>query len=220
MNYSVLIDKYKKSRDLLVRRRAEREATKGLLEQEELTLKALSGDLAVITDSIAVVQNFSSNIRTDVVKKFEELLTSGIREVFNKDYKVSIEFTTSGNSYYADFYIILPDGRKVGMSHEGGGLRDFVSVLQRILYIIMEPSKPSKILFMDENLKHLDAERSALGFKFISGLLRELGIQTVFITHSMSAKGLSDANINIIEVSKSPDDTQSVINTIKGVGHA
>lgn len=152
--------------------------------------KKLVEDLA---NSVTVTQNFSNGIRTDIITKFEELITSGVREVFNKNYRVSIEFSTSGNSYNAEFYVYLPDGKKVSlMAGEGGGLRDFISVLQRILYIILEPTKPSRIIFLDECLKALDSSRSKIALMFIQSLAKELDVQVIFVTHLAAAVGLTD----------------------------
>jgi hypothetical protein len=166
-------------------------------------LDGYTGDVACLASSIAVVQNFSNNISTGIIDKFEELLTSGVREIFSKDYKIKIEFSTSGNSYHADFFVMLPDGKKINLAvGEGGGLRDFISVLQRILYIILEPSHPERILFLDESLKAMDAERSVAAFKFIAGLCKELDVQVVAITHSSAAKAMAETGAaTVLEVS-------------------
>lgn len=191
------------SKDGLLRKKAERDATSALLKQEKDTLESTTAGVSGLGNSIAVVQNFSSNMRTDVISRFEELITSGVRRVFNKDYKIKIEFSASGTSYHADFFVMLGDGKKVNLAvGEGGGLRDIISVLQRILYIVLEPTAPAKIVFLDENLKALDSERSVAAFTFISGLCKELGVQVVSITHAQAAKSMSETGIaSVLEIS-------------------
>lgn len=158
--------------------------------------------MANLESAIAVTQNYSNNIRTDVVTKFEELITSGVKEVFEKDYRISIEFSNPGNSYHAEFYVYLPDGKKVNLvAGEGGGLRDFISVLQRILYIILEPTKPSRVIFLDECLKALDSTRAVTAFRFLSELAKELDVQVIMITHSAAAVSLAEAGaVTVVEL--------------------
>jgi ABC-type molybdenum transport system ATPase subunit/photorepair protein PhrA len=185
-------------------------ATKELVKSCASELEQESVKLDNVTKAMAVVQNFSGNIRTDVITKFEELLTSGVREVFGKDYKITIEFSSSANSYHADFMVTLPSGRKVNLATgEGGGLKDFIAVLQRMLYIMLEPNKPARILVMDENLKAVDVARADMAFRFIAGLAKELDIQVIMITHSSAAARASDG-MSVVEIVGDGDITKAV----------
>lgn len=150
------------------------------LNKESKEAKAESQQLG---DSIKLVQVFSGGIRTGVIDKFEELMTNAVREIYGRDYSITIEFEAKGGSFWADFFIILPSGKKVNLAKEGGGLRDIVSVLARILYLMMDPSRPAKILVFDENLSNLDEWRSPDGIRLIFKVIKELGIQSIFITH-------------------------------------
>ena len=67
---------------------------------------------------------------------------------------------------------------------EGGGMKDVIAVLNRILYLVLDPTRPAKILMLDENLKALDSWRAPSTFPIITKMARELGIQVVWITHS------------------------------------
>ena len=202
MNLETLTKAVDEAKSGLIRRKANLQSLKALIEGEENDVGTHTREVEDLANSIAVIQNFSNNIRMDVITKFEDLVTSGVREVFNKDYRVAIEFSNPGNSYHAEFYVYLPDGKKINlMAGEGGGLRDFISVLQRILYIILEPTKPSRVIFLDENLKHLDSVRAVAAFKFISGLAKELDVQIIMITHSAAALGLATAgSATVVEI--------------------
>ena len=198
----MLIEEIKEAESGLIRRRANLQSLKALIDGEEMDLEEHAREVENLTDSIAVTQNYSNSIRMDVVTKFEELITSGVREVFNKDYRVSIEFSNPGNSYHAEFYVYLPDGKKVNLvAGEGGGLRDFISVLQRILYVILEPAKPSRVIFLDECLKALDSARSVTAFRFLSELTKELDVQVIMITHSAAAVSLAETGaVTVVEL--------------------
>lgn len=202
MNTETLAKQVEEAKDGLVRRRANMQSLAALIDGEEDDTEIYTSETINLTDSIAVLQNYSNSIRMDIITKFEDLITSGVREVFNKDYSIKIEFSNPGNSYHAEFYVILPDGKKINLAAgEGGGLRDFISVLQRMLYIILEPTKPAKIMFLDENMKMLDSTRSTAAFKFIAGLAKELNIQVLMITHSAAAISLAGTGAaTVIEI--------------------
>jgi hypothetical protein len=202
MNLETLIKEVEEAKSGLIRRKANLQSLKALIEGEEQDMAGYASEVADLTDSIAVTQNFSNSIRMDIITKFEDLVTSGVREVFNKDYRVAIEFSNPGNSYHAEFYVYLPDGKKINLqAGEGGGLRDFIAVLQRILYIVLEPTKPSRIIFLDENLKHLDSTRAAAAFRFLTGLAKELDVQILMITHSAAAISLASAGMaTVVEI--------------------
>ena len=210
-----IVRAFEETSNSLIRRKANRDAIANVFKSEQANIAELKATVQRIGDGITLIQEFSNTLRTDVISKFEDLLTKGVRQVFKKDYKISIEFTNTGNSVYADFYVTLPNGKKTNIANgEGGGLKDFVSILQRILYIILEPNKPSRIIFLDENLKALDAERSPLAFQFISELIRELGIQCVFITHSNAAKAMAGApGVSLIEVVN--DGTEAQVKVVR-----
>jgi uncharacterized protein YjgD (DUF1641 family) len=210
----MLLKNFEDTKTSLIKRRANRDAVANVLASEQDNITRLKDKVQQLTDGITLMQTFSTTLRSDVVGKFEDLLTKGVREVFKKDYKITIEFTNQANAVYADFYVTLPDGKKINLANgEGGGLRDFVGILQRLLYIILEPTQPSRILFIDEGLKALDVERSPIAFKFIAELTHELGIQVIFITHSQAAKAMSGTEgTSVVEISN--DGDQSVVKVI------
>lgn len=189
----------------LIQRKAYRDAVANVIAADGIKLKGIIDEAQNLTDSILLVQKFANTLQSDVVKKFEELLTRGSRHIFGEEYTISIEFTNSGNTLHADFYAVLPNGKKVNVSNgEGGGLKDFMAVLQRMLYLILEPTQPTRILFIDECLKALDVHRSAEAFRFISDLARELDIQVVFVTHTNAAAELAGSDgIKVVEFIKS-----------------
>jgi len=146
-------------------------------------IKSKESDVEMIVKSINVMQEFYSNLQTDVVFKFENLITEGIKEVFDSDCKFEIEFKKENNNVSAEFYINIGNKKIILNEGEGGGIKDFISVLFRIIYLILDRNNKSRIIFLDENLKHLDKERSHKALKFIHNLCKQLNIQVFFITH-------------------------------------
>ena len=207
---------YENTRTEVIKRRANRDAVANVLAAEQANIQELKTKAQMLADGVTLMQTFSNSLRSDVVQKFEDLLTKGARHVFQEDYKITIEFSNTANAVYADFMVTLPDGKKVNIINgEGGGLKDFVGVLQRMLYLILEPSVPSRILFIDESFKALDADRAPVAFKFVAELGRELGIQIIWITHADAAKAMADAEgTSILGVAKIDGESQAKL--IKG----
>lgn len=193
---------------LLAKKEAEEDMLKAELTSKRLRLDEATSAVTKLSDGVTLIQKFSDGMQTGIIQRFEDLLTRGVRQIFDKDYAIRIEFQSKGNGVSADFYAILPDGKKVNLAKgEGGGLKDLVGVLQRVLYIILEPSHPAKLLVLDENMKHLDAARAPIAFAFISDLCKELGIQVIWVTHSDAAKGLQEAgSARIIKIGESNAD--------------
>jgi len=184
-------------------RRGRRDALMERMNISDRLAKGKEEEVVRAGSAIALTQRFYESIQSDVVQKFEDLLTNGVRQIFGKNYTVHIEFTSNkSNTIQADFFITLPDGKRVNLAKgEGGGLRDLVAVLQRILYIVLEPTHPAKIIFMDESLKHLDRDRAAVAFPFIIGVLKELDIQAVWISHSDSIKAMDGTlGVSIVRI--------------------
>lgn len=201
-NYEQILKEKDEINSLIIKRRYEQESLLSSINNLNIQKTEALDRTDKISKGILLMQNFSETLKKDIIGKFEELVTKGLCEVFEKDYRFSIEFSTHGSSLTADFIISLPDGKRVNMATgEGGGVRDFTSLLQRILYLILDPARPDRVLFLDENLKHLDSERAKRAFVFIKKILSELDIQTIFITHSSAVKEIeNEKDINIIEL--------------------
>lgn len=193
---------------------ANRTANLGILHLKQNKLNQIESEISILEKSGKILQSFLSSVEHDIINRFENLISSGVKEVFEKNYEIKIVFSNTQNNINADFIVRLPDGKEVNIYEgEGGGLKDFISVLQRILYIILEPNRPDKILFLDENLKHLDATRAIKAFNFIRKLTKELDVQILFITHLDILNKISmEEDDNIIEVSNI--NGQSIINHI------
>ena len=189
-----------KEKSCLISRRAEHGLLSKSLEECSSLLSNEAGRATLLSDSIIMAQTFSGSIQTGVIKQFESLLTRAIRQIFGRDYVIDIEFQTKGNSFWADFYVTLPNGRRVSLSNgEGGGLKDLCSVLNRILYLVIDPTQPAKIVFLDENLADMDEWRSPQTFQLLVKIMTDLGLQAIWVTHNESVSSgnaaLEDARI-------------------------
>ena len=126
---TTILMSYENTRTEVIKRRANRDAVANVLAAEQANIQELKTKAQMLADGVTLMQTFSNSLRSDVVQKFEDLLTKGARHVFQEDYKITIEFSNTANAVYADFMVTLPDGKKVNIINgEGGGLKDFVGV--------------------------------------------------------------------------------------------
>ncbi len=204
-------------------RRARSLVTKRRTEYDMLTARALEQDaraadcakeMQLLGDCVVVMQNFAGQIQTDIVTKFEDLLNRGIREIMKRDYKVQVVFEAKANSFWADVLVTLPNGNRIPISKDGGGLRHLAAILSRILYVVLDPTQPAKILFLDETMKDLDEWRYPEGFKFIMDICTQLDIQVIWVTHAaaISSKELDIPGAKIIRFDL--EDNATVVNTL------
>ena len=191
-------------------------AQKAVLLQtlSELEARALSSQQEAqrLGDGISLIQGFSAGIQTDVIRRFEDLVTQAVREVLGRDYTVSIDYQAKANSFWADFYITLPNGKKVNLANgEGGGFGDLCAIMNRILYLVLDPTNPAKILFIDEPISALDEWRSPSAIPLIMRIATGLGIQVLFITHNekFSSGEVDVAGARVIRFSLDGESTVS-----------
>ncbi len=183
-----MIQQYKDRLNLIKEKfsayKAHKNMYESVLDEINSKLNELTNKEKDVDQALVHIQNINLSLKDDIIKKFESLITEGIKEVFEEDYKIKIEMKKSAFKIIANINIILPNGKEVDIYEgEGGGIKDFVSVLMRIIYFILESEKRSPIIFLDENLKHLDSERALKAIEFIKKITEKFGITVVFITH-------------------------------------
>ena len=181
---TLLASEVSRARALTVKRRAEYDMLVARALEKDRAAAACAQEMQNLADCVVIMQNFAGQIQTGIVGKFEDLLNRGIREIFKRDYKVQVVFEAKANSFWADIMVTLPNGNRIPISKDGGGLKNMASLLSRILYLILDPTQPAKILFLDESLAGLDVWRSPEAYSFITATARGLGIQIIFITHN------------------------------------
>lgn len=185
----------KAARHLVTVKRAELSVLQDDINVQTAAVSLAKEKAQHLSDSIIMTQSFSGSIQTGVIGKFEELLTRAVQEIFGRNYQVNIDLAAKGNSMWAEFHIVLPSGKKVSLTDgEGGGMKEVVAVLSRILYLVLDPTQPAKFMVLDENLGDLDEWRAPFAIPLITKIAKDLGIQIVFITHN---KDLSAGDMSL-----------------------
>lgn len=171
---------------------AQETARKGLLEKqrderlEELNINEKLAENCL--DVRTLFEGLSDKKRELVRTKIEALVTHGIQSVFGPNISFSIEQKMSRNQVTFEYKIIDEfDGERHESDlrgYHGGGLVALVGFLLRLVMVLYTYPPRRRIIFLDETMAALDADKRAP----FTALLRHLGdaldCQFVVITHS------------------------------------
>lgn len=169
----------RKTRDELLRRKADNEDTLTVYEQAKLLL-AESSRVA----------------KTKVKTQLEKLVTSGLQFVFGPDLRFEIDIIESKNRTEAEFYIVSSvEGREIRTDPEnnnGGSVVDMVSLILRIA--ILQATSPTMQgpLILDEPFTGVSIENIVKVGEFMQKLQDFFGRQVIVATHNAYLAELAD----------------------------
>lgn len=185
-------------RDLLAARKAEfnRRVGEATAVRNELRgVQARRDQLAVEVDeiqaAIILLHSVADRVRERYLDEFEAIVSDGIRAVFNEPIKFKIVTDVKANRPTVDFQLEHESGLVTGLqSARGGGLLAVVGVLLRMLVVSLAPVE--RVLVLDEPFAHLSAEYVEPASEMVATLSRELGIQTIMVTHQPETVAYAD----------------------------
>lgn len=169
------------------------ERIKGRFEEKKKSLENITNFLKESEEKVEVYKQVnllfekaSVIARKKIKDEIETLVTHGLRSVF-EDPTITfvVDFVSRRNQIEADFYLEWEDSGKKIMGNilntYGGGIVDIVSVILRL--IVLELSKISGPLFLDEPGKMISSQYIPNFGKFLVELSRTFGRQIILITH-------------------------------------
>jgi hypothetical protein len=113
-----------------------------------------------------------------------------------RDIKTKIEFDLKGGRVGANVW--LTNGENLEkIENRGGGIRDFVSVLLRVMFKKMSHPQLEGPIVLDESIKFLhsiEKDRSYVtrAYKFLKEISESLGIQFILVTNNMDVQSSQD----------------------------
>lgn len=166
------------------------------LHKLEMECKELSERVTNIAKSEQVLMLMSQEILGKSTATIDDLLTNGLRAVFNDQ---SLTFKTTIDKYRgrtAVKFQLLENGySKPLMESYGGGPLAMAALLLRIATIILLDMR--RVLFLDETLAHLSEAYHANASKLLKSLCRELDFQIVMITHQPAFAEYADNHYEV-----------------------
>jgi chromosome segregation ATPase len=183
--------------------RARAEAAEAARRRLQDSVTALEADERLAELSATVLRQLIDNEVTVSVKAVEELLTDGLRAVF-EDQELSVRATVSIERGKVSIDLVTvqvqPDGTVVeGSSPEafGGAVTTVQSVLLRTIVIVRRGLRP--VMFLDETLPAFDANYVNNMGGFLRALCEKLGMDILLVSHNPAMVEAADRSYRIVK---------------------
>lgn len=178
-------------RDLLVRQQkgAETRKAKAVAQLGEFDLVQI------------LLQKTSDYARQQAKRRIEEIVTSALTVVFDKDYRFEIEITVKSNQPVAEYWLQSEDVRtqlKPPDYDRGGGVADVVSLALRLA--VGEISAVRGPLFLDEVGKMVSKEYAPNVAYFLKQYSHKFNRQIVLITHNQDLAEIGEVSLHVTQI--------------------
>jgi DNA repair exonuclease SbcCD ATPase subunit len=163
---------------VIVERKTELEREVAFLTQQVLTLEKAAGVLAKVGEER----------QQEAQNQIESLVTQGLQKIFGTHLTFKVVQSVKGRTPVVDFVIqtALTDGtvRETDiLSAMGGGVSAVTGFLLRLVVLLLDKSKESSILVLDETFAHVsDAYLPALA-EFLREVVDKAKVQIIMVTH-------------------------------------
>lgn len=168
--------------DFLVKEKTKKE--KRLSEVIEKR-KEIEGELTEINTCIEIFDFLTKTNHDKVVGLLEDIVSSGLKDLFDETYNFRILQKMRGNSTACDFELscsAFPGWSDIILCH-GKSIQDLVSAILRLVLVKLD-GRSRKILILDEPTSGVESERQALVSKFLLDISDKFNIQFIVVTHS------------------------------------
>lgn len=183
--------------------RARREAATSGLSRVCADITRLEGEEEVADLSGGVIRALIDDEVTLSVKAVEDLLTDGLRAVFeDQDLSVRAEVDVQRGKVAVNLLTVQQnsDGTLVeGLSRDafGGAVSTVQSVLLRTIVIVRRGLRP--VMFLDESLPAFDANYVGNMGAFLRALCKKLGIDILLVSHNPAMVEAADRAYRIVK---------------------
>lgn len=158
--------------------------SKQIREEIEVNLNdvELYNKVAITLASIGEQRQF------DAQQKIEELVTRGLRSIFDEDLSFNLVATQRGKTPEIKFLVKSRglNGASVEtsvMDSRGGGMAATVGFLLRLVVLLLNKDIKEPILVLDESFSHVSAEYRRPLLEFMLELVNKTKVQIVVVTH-------------------------------------
>lgn len=191
-------------RSRLDRAAGQRDALRLRLAEAEAEVRRLEGEEELADLAAGLIRTLIDSEVTDGVKAVEELLTEGLRAVFDdQDLSVRADVDVQRGKVSVDFVTVQKqaDGTVTeGLSREafGGAVTTVQSVLLRIIVTLRRGLRP--VLFLDETLPAFDSNYVHNMGAFLRTLCKRLDVDVLLVTHNPAMVEAADNAYRIHKV--------------------
>lgn len=183
--------------------RGRRDAAASRLSKARAEVSRLEGEEEVADLSGGVLRTLIDDEVTLSVKAVEELLTDGLRAVFeDQDLSVRADVDVQRGKVSVDLITVQrqADGTVTeGLSREafGGAVTTVQSVLLRTIVIVRRGLRP--VMFLDETLPAFDANYVGNMGAFLRSMCAKLGMDILLVSHNPAMVEAADRAYRIVK---------------------
>lgn len=179
--------------DVLDRKVSDKLATRAFIEKSlqdtKKEIERRKSLISILEKTSALLQRFADAQRREVQERISKVISYGLSVVYETPMRFIIEDEERKNDVSFRFMVEgTVDGEKVVLGNlkdsQGGGLINVVSFLLRVMYILIHPDCPRRIIVADEPFSMLDTKGRT---EKLAGLLKDLAakldFQFVIVSH-------------------------------------
>ncbi|WNN94979.1 exonuclease [Microbacterium phage Magritte] len=164
------------------------------LKSEIEELGALVEDLDRVT---LLLNSMGEDRQFETQSKIEELVTRGLRTIFDDTLSFHIVQTVKGRNVVVDFILRTTLERTVidtpVLDARGGGVAATIGFLLRLVVMLLSKGTRSEnILVLDETFAHVSAEYLPAVGEFLQEVKDKTGIQILMVTHQPELAEFAD----------------------------
>lgn len=160
--------------------------------EEKLSLRgSLLHQRKLMQQAIDFILSLSDNAQRTVFTFVEDLLTSGVQDVFDPSWQVELKLVTRGGRqsiviylHQGDVVVEVPDG-------VGGGVQQVISVLLLFAVIYLLRGRQRLFVVLDEPFAHLDSNHVGKMVAVLRSLVERYGFEVLIVTHQRAVEDVS-----------------------------
>lgn len=138
-------------------------------------------EIAAMTAKEIVIET-ARKTQLNIGRRISELANLALAAVFEKPYKVEIEFIERRGQTEADIFFVRDDVRIDPMTASGGGALDIASFALRLAVWSIGKSRP--LFILDEPFRNLSLDLQEKAGLMLKELSEKMGIQVIMVSHN------------------------------------
>jgi len=179
--------------ETLISRRSVLDFKRALLVEKQSALSALEEQIALLRQAVDFIGKLSEDAQLAVLTFMEQLLSSGVQDVFDPAWSVKLELTKRGGRPAIALYLDQGDGMVVEVPDGvGGGVQQVLGVLMRFAVLYLLRGQRRTIMFLDEPFAHLSAAHIEAMIDVLKGLVATYNFEVLIVTHQQRLIDVAD----------------------------
>lgn len=189
LKQTVIVQKYKL--DLISKRRKQ-------LDDLRNEKKAVEAELETLKQVISFFGTLLDDLRQRGYDEITKVVNEALKAVFSSTDTLKLVPTYFGQNLDVSLYLVTENNFLVDLkSGTGGGIKDLVSTVLRLLLLVAFYPPLPRFVFLDEVGKNISSDFQERFGMFLNQLSKKLNLQVLLITHQQSVAQYAD---NIYQV--------------------